>query len=83
LTTKWAIFGTVLAVGVVAIGVGAFLLIKSRMMAKEAGANLGVINASDDKDDALLNNKKPAPIIRINLSEKGVERETDIEDADY
>ena len=81
MTTKWAIFGTVLAVGVVAIGVGAFLLIKSRMMAKEAGANFAGINASDDKD-GLLNNK-PAPIIRINLSEKGVERETDIEDADY
>ena len=79
--TKWAIFGTVLAVGIVAIGVGAFLLIKSRMMAKEAGANLVGINASDES--GLLDKNKPAPIIRINLSEKGVERETDIEDADY
>lgn len=80
--TKWAIFGTVLGVGIIAIGLGAFFLIKSRMMAKEAGANSVNINASEDKD-ALINKQKPAPIIRINLSEKGIERETDIEDADY
>jgi len=81
LKTKWAVFGTVLAVGIVAIGGGAFLLIKSRMLAKEAGVGGSEINASDDKQ-ALV--RGTAPAIRINLSEKGnIERETDVEDADY
>jgi len=51
------------------------------MMAKEAGANGVGINSSEES--ALLDKNKPAPIIRINLSEKGVERDTDIEDAGY
>jgi hypothetical protein len=51
-------------------------------MAKEAGVGAAGINASED-GQGLIDKNKPAPIIRINLSEKGIERETDIEDADY
>jgi len=83
LKTKWAVFGTVLAVGIVAIGGGAFLMVKARMLAKEAGG-VGGINASGDSAPLVRDSEgKATPAIRINLSEKGVERETDIEDADY
>lgn len=86
---KWIVFGICLGVGVVSLAVGAFLMIKAKMMAAEAGNGGAGGQLPRNSEQEPLNaverdSTKVGPAIRINLSEKVAgDRDTEAEDNGY
>lgn len=88
-STKWIVFGIMLGVGVIVLGVGVFMVVKAKMVASQNGGAAGGEMQPNADQEALVgdiprDSTKVGPAIRINLSEKVTgDRDTDIEDQAY